>query len=456
MHVSRNPANDQILAEYPLHSVADIESILASSARAARAWRTTTLGRRAQLLHALAAQFRRDSERLAALASDEMGKPIRESRAEVEKCALAFEYYAEHGPAMTLPVSVATDAGESFYAYRPLGSILAIMPWNYPYWQVVRFLAPAVMAGNTTLLKHAPNVSGCALAIEEVFHACEAPEGVFRVLLVDNERTADIIADPRVAAVTLTGSERAGKSVASLAGAHLKKCVLELGGSDAFIVCADADVAAAAECAVSSRFQNAGQSCIAAKRFLVDAHVAQEFIEHFHSRVKALRLGLPRDEATDIGPLARYDLRDALHNQVQRALDTGAQLICGGKHSSRPGAYYEPTILTQVTPDMSVMREEVFGPVAPIVCVKDVEEAIAEANASSYGLSANVWTGDLDRAHRIASRLETGGVFINGMTKSDPRLPFGGVKQSGYGRELSTAGMHEFMNVQTVWIAKNV
>lgn len=447
-----NPADGLPLAEYPLHTPAEVEALLTESGRAAKAWRTTTLERRAALLRDLAEYFRDSSPVLAALASDEMGKPIREARAEVEKCAVACDYYAAHGSEMLAQVAVASDARETFYAYRPLGSILAVMPWNFPYWQVIRCAAPAVIAGNVMLVKHASNVTGCALALERAWIACGAPQGVFSVLLIEHESLADLIADARIAAVTLTGSERAGAAIGSSAGRQLKKTVLELGGSDAFIICADADLAAAAESAVRSRFQNAGQSCIAAKRFFVDKRVASEFLTLFTERVRALRVGAPRDEATELGPLARRDLRDTLADQVRRAVDAGATIHCGGGAIEGPGAYFEPTILTDVTPSMSVMREEVFGPVAPVMLTDDLEDAIEKANASAYGLSASLWTRDLECAKRVAPRLETGGVFVNGMTRSDVRLPFGGIKGSGHGRELSAIGMHEFMNVQTVWI----
>ena len=454
MRTTVNPATAEVLAEYALHGEAEIETRLATLARESQAWRTTTIGRRAKLLSDVAAYFRREATALATLMTDEMGKPIVEARAEVEKCAAGFEYYAEHGPAMLDAVPVATDAGESYYAYRPLGAVLAIMPWNFPYWQVVRFAAPAVLAGNVGVLKHAANVTGCGLALERAFLEAGAPPGVFTNLLIENDRIAALIEDRRIHAITLTGSGRAGAAVASQAGKALKKTVLELGGSDAFIVCADADLDGAAEFAVKSRYQNAGQSCIAAKRFLIDKRIYDEFLERFTAKVEALRMGPPRDESTTIGPLARHDLRDTIIDQVQRAVSDGAHVHTGGKAVFGPGAYYEPTILTQVTPEISVMEEEVFGPVAAVMKIEDIEDAVDKANDSVFGLGGNIWTRDLDRAKRIAARLETGNVFVNGMTKSDPRLPFGGVKQSGYGRELSSIGMHEFMNMQTVWIGK--
>lgn len=454
MRTTINPATGEPLAEYAIHSDAQIEDRLTLAARETRAWRTTSIDRRTTLLRNVAAYMRRESISLATLMTDEMGKPIIESRAEIEKCAVAFEYYAEHGPAMLESVAVASDARESYYAYRPLGAVLAIMPWNYPYWQVVRFAAPAVLAGNVGILKHAANVTGCALALERAFREAGAPDGLFTSLIIPDERVAALIADERIHAVTLTGSGRAGSAVASQAGMALKKTVLELGGSDAFIVCADADIKAAAAFAVKARFQNTGQSCIAAKRFLIDKRVYDDFLERFTAQVAALHLGPPRDEQTTLGPLARHNLRDSLVDQVQRSLAAGATAHLGGNVVARPGAFYEATILTDVTPEMSVAAEEVFGPVAAVIKVEDVEDAVVKANASIFGLSASLWTCDLGRAKRIAARLETGGVFINGMTKSDPRLPFGGVKQSGYGRELAGIGMHEFMNIQTVWIGK--
>ena len=413
------------------------------------------MGRRAELLRKIAAGLRRDHEAFAALITREMGKPIVESRAEIEKCARGCEYYAEHGPAMLEPVPVSTEAAKSYVAYRPMGAILAIMPWNFPFWQVFRFAAPALMAGNVALLKHAPNVSGSACAIERLIREAGAPEGVFTAILIPDETVAAVIADERVAAVTLTGSERVGRIVAAQAGAALKKTVLELGGSDAFIVCADADVAAAVAYAVKSRFQNAGQSCIAAKRFLIDTRVYDAFTADFIAAVRALRVGDPLKDATQVGPLARRDLRDALSRQVDASIALGARVLTGATIPGgdlATGQFYLPTILECEDAELPVMREETFGPVAAVLRVTDVEEAIEIANGSRYGLGGNLWTRDLDRAERIAARLHSGGVFINGMTASDPRMPFGGVKASGYGRELSAIGMHEFMNMQSVSI----
>ncbi len=450
---SVNPATGEIVASYELHTHVEVQQRLQCVARATHAWPTTTINRRANLLRDLAALLRRDKATLALQICDEMGKPISEARAELEKCASALEYYAEHGPALLENVAIASDALESFVAWRPLGALLAIMPWNYPYWQVIRCLAPALLAGNVVLLKHAPNVTGCAFALERLLREAGAPEGVLTCFVVDEAQVAQLIADERVHAVTLTGSSKAGAAVARLAGQALKKTVLELGGSDAFVVCADADVAAAAACAVRSRYQNAGQSCIAAKRFLIDRRVYDEFLTHLTTGVEALRMGDPREDATTVGPLARHDLRAVLADQVERARVAGAQVHLGGHSVEGPGYFYEPTILTEVTEQMSVAREEVFGPVASLFRVEDVEAAVHIANASGYGLSATLWTTDLDRAKRLAARLQVGAVFINGLVKSDPRLPFGGVKQSGYGRELGFLGMHEFLNAQTVWLS---
>jgi acyl-CoA reductase-like NAD-dependent aldehyde dehydrogenase len=451
--VTIDPATGAELERVPYMSASAVDAKLAASAKAAAAWTRTTLAERAAVLAAVARRLRADKETLAATATREMGKPIVQARAEVEKCAWCCDYFAENGAQMLAPREAASAAAHSYVAFRPLGGVLAIMPWNYPYWQAFRAAAPALMAGNTMLLKHSENTTRGALEIERLFRDAGAPEGIFGTLLMTNEDVDKLIADPRIAAVTLTGSERAGVAVAQAAGAVLKKCVLELGGSDAFVVLADADLDAAALAAVTGRFQNNGQSCIAAKRFIVDAAVYDGFLERFATLAKNQRIGDPMDENTALGPCARADLRTSLDAQVRATLESGARLATGGKLIDGPGFYYEPTIVADVTPGMRMFDEETFGPAAAVVRANGPDQAIALANASSYGLGFSIWTRDTALAESLAARVEAGAVFINGIVASDPRLPFGGVKKSGYGRELSAFGMHEFVNVQTVWIA---
>jgi succinate-semialdehyde dehydrogenase/glutarate-semialdehyde dehydrogenase len=381
-----------------------------------------------------------------------MGKPVAEGEAEAEKCAWNCEFYADNAERFLANEAITTNATESYISYLPLGVVLALMPWNYPYWQVIRAAAPVLMAGNTMVLKHASNVSRCALEIERIFRECGFPEGVFRTVLVPGAETGKLIADPRVAAVTLTGSEEAGVAVASISGQYLKKHVLELGGSDAFIVLADADLDAAAKTAVRARFQNNGQSCIAAKRFIVVESVAEEFERRFVEEATKLRVGDPLHNETQIGPVARADLRDELDHQVQATVQMGGRVLLGGKPVAGKGSFYEPTIVTDITPEMPLFREEIFGPAAAIIRARDTDHAIELANSSPFGLGGNLWTRNVEQGRLLARRLESGGTFINGMTASDPRLPFGGVKHSGYGRELSVFGIREFVNVQTVWI----
>lgn len=451
-----NPATGEAIERIPLMDAVQIEMKLAAAARGALRWQHEEFSGRASLLRAVAARFRLERERLAATAVREMGKPLAQARAEVEKCAWALEYFAEHGEAMLSTQVTPSSAARSYVAFRPLGVLLAIMPWNFPYWQVVRAAAPAMMAGNVVLLKHATNTTRCALEIERVFGETGAPEGAFGTLLVAGKEMSKIVADPRIAAVTLTGSEDAGVSVARTAGESLKKCVLELGGSDPFVVLADADLEAAATTAVTARFQNNGESCIAAKRFIVESSVHDEFLSRFAERARAQIVGDPMDERTQLGPCARADLRESVDGQVRATVEAGARLVTGGRSIDRAGFFYEPTVVAGVVPGMPMFDEEVFGPAAAVVRANDLEHALELANASRFGLGANLWTRDIALAEELAGRIEAGNVFINGMVASDPRLPFGGIKKSGYGRELSTFGIHEFVNVQTVWIGPAV
>lgn len=449
---SVNPATGQVIGRYEEYTQEQIEAGLSAAARAFGTWRTTDFDQRGRLMHSAAGYLRDNTDRFAGIITREMGKPIAESEAEIEKCAWNCDFYADHAAEFLADDPVETNALESFVAYQPLGPVLAIMPWNFPFWQVFRFAAPALMAGNVAVLKHASNVPGCALAIEEVFREVEFPDGAFRTLLISPEQTEQIIADDRIAAVTLTGSSGAGRQVAASAGKALKKTVLELGGSDPFIVLADADLDGAVQFAVRARFQNAGQSCIAAKRFIIEESVSDEFERRFVAAVEQLAVGDPTDPSTRVGPLARPDLVEGLDRQVRASVAAGARIATGGHPLGRPGFYYAPTVLTGVTPQMPVFREETFGPVAAVTRVGDADHAVALANDSQYGLGGNLWTRDSARGVALARRIQSGNVFINGMTASDPRLPFGGIKNSGYGRELSWFGIREFTNIQTIWV----
>lgn len=447
-----NPTTGTVIERIPRMDEGQIEAKLAAAASCAPRWAATTLQERSALLDAVARRLRAECDTLAATAVREMGKPIVQARAEIEKCAWACEYFAKEGPAMLQPQAAPSSAARSYVAFRPLGALFAIMPWNFPFWQVFRAVAPALMAGNVLLLKHAANTSRCALEIERVLTEAGAPLGCFGVLLVSGEKADDLIGDPRVAAVTLTGSERSGMAVARAAGDALKKCVLELGGSDPFVVFADADVEAAATTAVRARFQNNGESCIAAKRFIIEDPVYDEFLERFGALAGAQIVGNPMEERVQIGPCARADLRDTVGEQVRETLARGARLVTGGKAGAGPGFFYEPTVVADVIAGMRMFDEEVFGPAAAVVRARDRDDAVELANQSAYGLGSSLWTRDVAAAEVFAAKIEAGAVFINGMVASDPRLPFGGIKKSGYGRELSTFGIHEFVNIQTIWI----
>ncbi len=451
-----DPTTGEVIERIALMEAPQIEAKLAEAARGALRWAGEDFSGRGSLLRAVAARFRLERDQLATTAVREMGKPLTQARAEIDKCAWALEYFAEHGEALLSAQATPSSAARSYVAFRPLGVLLAIMPWNFPYWQVIRAAAPALMAGNVVLLKHATNTTRCALEIERVFNETGAPEGCFGTLLIPGKEMSKIVADARVAAVTLTGSEDAGVSVARAAGESLKKCVLELGGSDAFVVLSDADLEAAAKTAVTARFQNNGESCIAAKRFIVEDSVYDDFLSRFAELTAAQVVGDPLEERVQLGPCARDDLRKAVHAQVGGTIAAGARLVTGGRFIERPGFFYEPTVVAGVLPGMRMFDEEVFGPAAAVVRANDLEHALELANASRFGLGANVWTRDVALAEELAGRIEAGNVFINGMVASDPRLPFGGVKKSGYGRELSSFGIHEFVNIQTVWIGPTV
>ncbi|HLA75490.1 MAG TPA: NAD-dependent succinate-semialdehyde dehydrogenase [Gammaproteobacteria bacterium] len=450
---SINPANGRLLRRIEEWDAKRLEMTLQQAASAAPVWSSASISERSRLFAKLAGLLRQRQDELARLITEEMGKLIKEARAEIEKCALACDHYAEHGAAFLADEIIPSDAGKSYINYQPLGTVLAIMPWNFPFWQAFRCAIPALLAGNTVLLKLASNVMQCALAIEQLFREAGFPPDVFVTLLIGSEQTQRLIADPRVQAVSLTGSVEAGRQVAASAGQHLKKTVLELGGSDAFIVLDDADLAYTVEQARIARFQNAGQSCIAAKRFIVLDSIADEFVERFKWEIEQkLLAGDPLHEATTLAPLARADLRDSLHRQVTDSIAQGAQPITGCVPLEGPGNYYTPSLLNHVKPGMRAYHEELFGPVASIIQVRDEQEAVHVANATSFGLGGSVWTRDSERGERLARKLACGLAFVNGIVKSDPRLPFGGVKDSGYGRELAYLGMREFVNIQTVWI----
>jgi acyl-CoA reductase-like NAD-dependent aldehyde dehydrogenase len=450
---SINPATEELIARFDEAGAGEIESALSLAQRRFREWRKVPFETRAEALRRAGAYMRSERAGFATLIVEEMGKPITQAEAEVEKCAWACDYYAENAEGFLASIERPTNAARSYVAFEPLGPVLAVMPWNFPFWQVFRFAAPALMAGNVGLLKHSSNVPRCALAIQEVFLEAGFPEGCFQTLLVGSGAVEGLIADERVGAVTLTGSEAAGSRVAEVAGRAIKKTVLELGGSDPFIVLGDADVEAAVKVAVTARNQNAGQSCIAAKRFIVVESAADEFETRLTEAVSRLRVADPAARDTEVGPLARADLRDDIVKQVADSVEMGAAVLTGANALERRGYFYMPTVLSGVSQEMPAFREETFGPVAAVTRARDDGHAIELANDSRFGLGANLWTRDIERGCAIARDIEAGSVFINGMVTSDPRLPFGGVKRSGYGRELSEFGIREFVNVQTVWVA---
>jgi succinate-semialdehyde dehydrogenase/glutarate-semialdehyde dehydrogenase len=447
-----DPTTGTVIREVKPASPDQVEAILAGAAAAFPGWRDTGFGERAELLRAVAAEMRRDVDALGALMTEEMGKPVREARGEVEKAAWCAEHYAEHAEAYLSADVIESDASSSYVQYLPLGTILGVLPWNAPFWLAFRFAAPALMAGNTCVMKHDPHVPGCAQAIEDVFARVGAPEGVFQNLPIETPAVEAVIRDPRIKGVSFTGSERGGAAVASVAASEIKRSVLELGGSDPAIVLADADLEKAADTITLSRIINAGQSCIAAKRTIVEAPVYERMVELLQDRLAKLKVGDPREESTDVGPIARDDLRANLHRQVRATVDAGATCRLGGELPRGDGFFYPVTLLTDVTQDMTGACEETFGPVAVVMKAANADEALAIANDTPYGLAAAVWT-DAERGEAMARRLYTGQVAVNGIVKTDPRLPSGGVGRSGYGRELGPHGIQEFVNPQQVWIA---
>jgi succinate-semialdehyde dehydrogenase / glutarate-semialdehyde dehydrogenase len=448
-----NPTTGETLKTFTPLTDAEIEIKLSLAESAFQQYRKTTFAQRSQWLNQAADILEQDKLKFAQIMTTEMGKPILSAIAEAEKCAAVCRFYAEKAPEFLADLAIVSDASYSYISYQPLGVILAVMPWNYPFWQVFRFVAPALMAGNVGILKHASNVPQCALAIAEVITQAGFPGGVFQSLLIGADKVKSIIEDDRVKAATLTGSEPAGAALASAAGQQIKKVVLELGGSDPFIVLESAELELAVTTAVKARMLNNGQSCIAAKRFIVADAIAEQFESQLIAQFKALKIGDPMQEDTDIGPLATPSIRTELDQQVQAAIQQGAKVLIGGQTiTDRPGNFYQPTILSDIAPDSATAKEEFFGPVAMLFRVQNLDQAIALANNIPFGLGASAWTSNPEECDRLISEIEAGGVFINGLVKSDPRLPFGGIKRSGYGRELSSQGIHEFVNIKTVWI----
>ncbi len=450
---SINPATDEIIYEYKEHQWEEVNSALDQAVEAQKAWMKVSAANRAAVLLNIAAILRERQEGLAFLISIEMGKVIGEAHAEIEKCAKVCEYYANQGYSFIQPKPVETDASESYVVYKPLGTVLAIMPWNFPFWQLFRCAAPALMAGNSVVLKHASNVSGCAMAIQDVINQAGIIPGLFKTLLLSSKKVDKLISDKRIKAISLTGSTATGKSVALQAAHYLKKCVLELGGSDPYIILADADLEQAVEACVKGRLINAGQSCIAAKRFIIEEPIYQRFEELFVAHMRNQKMGDPFDPATQYGPLARNNIREDLQRQVSNSISKGARLLLGGVIPEGPGAYYPATVLANVTPGMPAYNEELFGPVAALIKVRDAKEAIKVANDTSFGLGAAIFSTNIDRAKALAEdHLECGCCFINEFVRSDPRLPFGGIKESGIGRELSLYGLLEFVNIKTIYV----
>ncbi len=451
---SVNPATGKLIFEYAEHTVNQCDEIIGEVHQAWQLWKQTSFEECKRLMLSVAGILRKNKDKYARLMTDEMGKLMKESLAEVEKSAWVCEYYAENAEGFLKDEIIKTDASQSFVSFEPIGPVLAVMPWNFPFWQVFRFAAPALMAGNACVLKHASNVPGCALVIEQIFKEAGFPENLFRTLMIPGGLVENVIKNDKIMAVTLTGSELAGSKVAEIAGKHLKKTVLELGGSDPFIVLKDADLVKCAEVAVFARMLNCGQSCIAAKRFIVEKEIVEEFTILVKKQIELLKPGDPSNPETNFGTMARPDLVEEIDLQVQKSIKMGAKLLLGGRKMVGDGFYYEPTLLTEITPEMPVFAEETFGPVLAIMKVENADEAIKIANSSSYGLGGCIWTKDIEKGTKYARQIESGAVFVNGMTKSDPRLPFGGIKKSGYGRELSHYGIKEFVNIKTVWVGR--
>ncbi len=447
-----NPATEELLKEYDELTEQDINDKIGIATKRFAEYRYTSFSDRARWMRRAAELLRERKAKYAELMTLEMGKPIAAAEAEAEKCAWVCDYYADHAEQFLADETIETDASNSYVAFQPLGPILAIMPWNFPFWQCFRFAAPGLMAGNVGLLKHASNVPGSALAIEEVFRDAGFPEGCFQTLLIGSDKVGKVIDDFRIRGVTLTGSEQAGRKVGERSGTELKKLVLELGGSDPFVILPSADMDEAVETAVTARTLNNGQSCIAAKRFIVHADIADEFEQRFVEQFRNLKTGNPMDRNVQLGPLARKEFVDDLHKQVEESVQRGAVAAIGGRRPERTGYFYEPTILTNVQHGMPAYSDETFGPVASVIRVQNIDEAITVANATTFGLGASAWTSDQHELERFTNELEAGSVFINGMVKSDPRLPFGGIKNSGMGRELSAFGIREFVNIKTVWV----